>query len=592
MANNIIIARLTELSGDLSPSPQASADELRQARAAIAAAAITAQADGFAPGARALAPSPVDAGTARAFAEIAQQVTAAAPSPQLIARRAFPTASVPAPDSGASEISGRAVSASFGPFVDRAGRPVWIDLFPVLHLAGVARAGSEQPFLYVDVPVGAPPAATLTLGPGSVWFNATALAGNTAPINGWCGLRIKGGTVNFGSIVSLTASPILVPAVSTVTLDLDLDPPMPTAGTGPGADARQAQLTLPAHVVIGFAAGGGAVTQADNGSLSAFGATVAMTLQRGPALYDAVLGRVQIPFRPALADFAAADSRSTLVTVSGSAPITDGFWSLPVTTSAPGALGPAAGDGGFALVVSDGLTVRWTGHGTPTTCGTTTILVEPGAITLGGLQASTPNIAQRIVLWNLAGPVAAHGELDVHFPGRFGFRFLSEAVGVEGFGILTALSANLDRPRTINDERFPFTSVAALVAYVQTAAGTFLISEGGAQQTPPRAQAIALKNLLLRTGNPLTFLAYGKLSGNLCAPGTLIWQFDLGLGMPILPDPYATNLAFNPRAATDVRTLALGTLTITITIAWQPQALPTLDFVVPGVTAAAPARAA
>lgn len=234
MDRNAIIAGLTEASTDLLPSPQTTAQDLERARIAIASAAATVQASGFAPRLRALAPPEVDTATARAFAEIAQQVVAAPPAPQLVARRVFPTASVPAPDSGASDISGRAASASFGPFIDRVGRSVWIDVFPVLRLAGVARAGSAQPFLYIEVPAGAPPASTLTLGPGSVWFNATALAGNAAPINGWCGLRIKGGTVSFGSTVSLTASPILVPAASTVTLTLELDPPNADVRRWPG----------------------------------------------------------------------------------------------------------------------------------------------------------------------------------------------------------------------------------------------------------------------------------------------------------------------------------------------------------------------
>jgi hypothetical protein len=438
--------------------------------------------------------------------------------------------------------------------------------------------------------VGAPPAATLTLGAGSVWVSAAALAGNAAPGNGWCGLRIKGGMVSFGGTVSLTASPILVPTVATVTLRLELDPPQPTAGTGPGADARQAQLFLPAQVVMAFTAGGGAVTQADNGSLTALGSTVGLTFEPAPASYDTMLGRVQIPFKPASGEFAATDSRSTLVTVSGNAPITGASWSLPVTTSAPGSLGAAAGDGGFALALTAGLTITWTGHQLPTICGPATLLVEPGSITFGGLQASTPNIAQRIALWNVVTPAPAHGELDVQFPASFGFRFVSEAAGVEVFVILTALSANLDRPRTINDERFPFTSQAGLVGFIETVAGTFLLAEAAAQQAPPVRQAIALKNLLLQTSNPNAILVYGSFAANVCAPGALLWQFSLGFELPILPDPYTTNFAFNPRTVGEAGSFSLGTLWAIA--AWQRSALPVLDFTLPQAASPAPAAGA
>jgi hypothetical protein len=37
-----------------------------------------------------------------------------------------------------------------------------------------------------------------------------------------------------------------------------------------------------------------------------------------------------------------------------------------VTTSAPGSLGAAAGDGGFALALTAGPTITWTGHQLPT----------------------------------------------------------------------------------------------------------------------------------------------------------------------------------------------------------------------------------
>ncbi|HZU89718.1 MAG TPA: hypothetical protein VE993_10725, partial [Stellaceae bacterium] len=191
MNRQAVITALTELSADLSPSPQAGMEDLRLARAAIAAAAATIQADGFPRAPRSLAPAPTDPAVAQTFAEITQRVAAGEPAAQLVARRGFPTTAVPAPDAGASDVAGRAVSQSFGPFLDRAGRPVWIDIFPVSQLTGVIRAGGVQPFLYIAVPVGAPPAGRLTLGPGSVWVSAAALAGPAAPVNGWCGLRIK-----------------------------------------------------------------------------------------------------------------------------------------------------------------------------------------------------------------------------------------------------------------------------------------------------------------------------------------------------------------------------------------------------------------
>ncbi|HZU91017.1 MAG TPA: hypothetical protein VE993_17330 [Stellaceae bacterium] len=373
-------------------------------------------------------------------------------------------------------------------------------------------------------------------------------------------------------------------------LELELDPPAPAARMGPGADARQAKVALPAHVVISFSAARTVVTQADNGTLSAFGAEVSLRFEPGAASYDAMLGRVQVPFASTPAEFAVTDSRSALVTLTGTVSIAGASWSLPVTTSAPTALGAAAGDGGFALLVSDGLAASWPGRDTAMRCGAATLLIEPGAITIGGLQAVTPNLAQRITLWNAGPPTPAHGEFDLRFPASFGFRFVSEAAGAEAFGILTALVAILDPPRTVNNERFPFASPAALIAFIQTSAGTFLLAEASAAQAAAAVQAIALKNLLLRTGNPLVLLSYGAFAGNVCAPGILIWQFQLELGLPILPDPYATNFAFDARRTVNPGATATGNLILISR--WQPAATPALDFVVPGAAAAAGAQTA
>ncbi len=91
MTNDPIVAALSRFSADLSPSSQAGADALRQPRAAIAAAAMTSQAGGFAAPApaRALALPPLDPATASLLGEVAEQAAAARPEPQFVARRLF-----------------------------------------------------------------------------------------------------------------------------------------------------------------------------------------------------------------------------------------------------------------------------------------------------------------------------------------------------------------------------------------------------------------------------------------------------------------------------------------------------------------------
>ena len=449
---------------------------------------------------------------------------------QVVSRR---TLASPILEGGPAGALGREILRSYGPFVDRVGRPVWINTFKILRFVGVVCLGTAEPFLYVDIPPGLPASDTLTLGPGSVWFVARTFSTN-APSSGFCGLRIKRGSAKFGTTVALDTSPIVIPAFTSLTLSLELDPPAAPTGSGPGADARQAQIVLPAHVTLSFTFSGAGVTAADDASLTAFGQAITMHFVGGAAQYDPALGRVAIPFQPNVADFQASESLSSLATVVGEAAITGTTWSLPVTTATPTTLGLVAGDGGLAVATDHGLTLQLNGRDTSVRCGPCTILVDPGVITMAASTARSANIPQQIRLWN-------GGELDVRVPAPFFLRFISNAAGLEFVAFQAEIFARLDRPRTINNERFPFDG-SGDVALVQTAGGTFALVEATAQQGLSATQAMALKNLLIRTSDPIALVAFGLFAGGTIFKGALSLEFAFHFALPILPDPYATNL--------------------------------------------------
>ena len=474
-----------------------------------------------------------------------------------------------------TETTGRAPSRSFGPFVDRVGQPVSIDLFPLMETVSVTRAGVVAPFLVIVIPIGLPPSDTVTLGGGSIWCSARAFA--TAAPDGWCGLRISGGTIHFGSTVTLSASPIVVPPFATVTVELQLDPPAAPTGAGPGSDARQLQLDLPSTLIVEFGPTGATVIDAAPGSTTLYGQSVTFRLGAGPAAYDTVLGRIDVPFDADVSTFAVAQCQSTLVTMAGAAPVTSAAWSLPITLGSPDSLGVAAGDGGFALALGSGLTLTWDGAAHVATAKASILLVEPGAITVEMPAARSPGGPERISLWDGPAPARQRGQLDVRFAKPFPVHYVAEATGVEAVVIVTGVSARLDPPRTINDELVRTDATAAIVAFVQTANGVFALVEANMPDGEGRAQALALKNALLLTRGPIDVALFGEYTSGRVTTGAVSLDFLAGTAVPTLPDPYAANYGYRvgERAAAGLQGR------ITVLISWQAAQAPRVDVVLP-----------
>jgi hypothetical protein len=495
--------------------------------------------------------------------------------PQRIARRDDPTMVSLSPTLGAMRSGGRAVLESLGPFVDGFGRSTWIDVFDVVQLVGIQRAGSAAPFAYVLIPQGAGNADTLKLGAGSIWFVADALVIG-APPSGFVGLRIKSGTVSFGSTLSLATSPLVVPATATVTFALELDSPTAPAGTGPGPDARQAQVVVPAHATFALKPGGATITNLDNSSLEAFGTTVHLTYAGAPFFYDAFQNRVAVPCNVDVRSFAAPDSRSTLVKIAGAAPLVAAAWSMPIAIVAAADLGTAAGSGGTALALGAGLTMTWSGRDAIAACGPSELVAEPASLLLASLVARTSNVPQRVPLWNAGG--TARGTLDLRFPKPFAFEFVSETIGVEAFVFLAPLSTSLDRPRTINGDRVHFESDIALVGLLQIASESAFVVEALATAAERTSiQSYALKNLVLKASDPLFLVIVGTYAAGAVPRGTLGLQFALHFALPILPDPYAANILFDPRRLREPGTLG----TVDVLVRWLPSKPPTIDLLLP-----------
>ena len=557
---------LASVTADLTPGPGAPPDALVRARRAAAIAEITGQQTEFVTRMPLVQGLPPGAAAVRAFRELLTELSATQPTPERVVRREFGTPLSPDPRIGPAPGAGQSPLASLGPFVDAYRRPVFVDVFRPLQLVGVQRANEAQPFLYVLVEPRSGIGDALTLGPGSVWIPASQLASG-APASGYAGLRIKSGMLSFGTTILLGGTPITVPAGSTLTLTLD--PAVGPAGSGPGADARAAQVTTPAEVSFTFAPAGGRLSAADDAALTVFGTAVGLSWQAADASYDPSFGRIGFPFQADVSDLTIASSHSALTIFAGTASISGAAWSLPVTIAQVGGLSAASGAGGVALGLSPGLQVQWTGRDAAAECGACVLVAEPGLLAVQGL-ARAANTPQAIGLW-------AESTLILRTPAGFAFRFISQASGQESWAFIPVLTATLDQPRTVNNDRLRLVG-PALVILFQQQDGTILLVEAVA--SPAEADSVdsyAIKNLLLKASKPTALLAVATLVGGTATAGVLALQFNLRLLLPILPDPYASNVAFNPR-----RTIGEGVIgTLSIVVGWEPATPVTIDLTLP-----------
>jgi len=560
------ISRLTALVGDLRAGPSTPPDALDAVRLVAANAVATGQGALATPSAA--TPPSIDGAVHDALAAVLAKAQQTTPQPQRVARRNVPTIVPAAPTGGPAPFAGQAPRASYGPFVDTLGRNAWIDVFDVLSLVGIQRAGTAAPAIYVAITGATEAADHINLGAGSVWIATSALVAG-APANTYVGVRITSGTIAFGGTIGIGGSPIIVPAGATITLTLALDPAIPAAGGGPGADARAAHDTLPASVTIAFTPAGATLTAAGDASVTVFGATAHLTFQATAPVYDALLGRVAFPFACDATAITVTSSLSAMCGVSGSAPVSSASWSIAATLSSAADLGSVAGAGGVALSLGSGLSVQWKDRGLAIACGPTEIAVDGSNVVVASGGATAPNRAQTITLWTAT-------TAGLLFPAPFPLRFISESAGIEALGIITPISTTFDKPRTVNNERVRLDGPAVIVL-AAVSAGTLLIVDAAAPNAQSTIESYAIKNLLIKASDPIALFLSGADANGTLTSGTATLQFELRALVPILPDPYAGNVAFDPRSKAGAS--AIGVLSMTFH--WQKGGAPTIDVLLP-----------
>lgn len=586
-----LLDRLTTLTGDLRPLPGAPPDTLQRALIAVARAVTVDQPESVTR-VTAVQPDPrAIPAERRARLEAALDSVIARPpaAPEyLVSRRDVPVPVTGLPSISPDWASGRAIDSTIGPFVDAAGRPVWIDLFQIVTQTRLVRSPGAAPFLTVPLPGLTISGDHFTLPAGSVWVASQQIAAG-APAGGYTGLLIKGGTLTFSQSLTASGNEIVVPAAVTCTLAFELNPGTVPSGSGAGEDARLAAAEVPKTVTFVFSAAGARIQSLADARLIVYGSSLTLKPTANPPVYVADAGRIFVPGTTDATSFTVADVRSDELRPAGKADIDHAAWALPVAVVSPASLGNAAGAGGLALVLKDGLLLTWKGQPASVPAGPVTLIVDTGLITLLALSARSLGAHETIPLWGKRPGEPSVSQIDVRWAARFPLRFFAAAAGAELLVLLGSIKANFDRPVTVAGKRVFVQSKNALIFLIESAPLTGVVIEALLDPPPPptHALAFAIANSVFRTTPAASLLLVAAYDGTQSPNGAAVIGFGLQYLLPILPDPYADNISVPYDRLRDLPTSGA----LNAFVLWSPANPPLLTYTLPATplaTAAAP----
>jgi hypothetical protein len=575
--------RLTTLTGDLHSLPGVPANNLERARIAVARAIVADQTE---PVTRVTSVQPsIDPRTmsaelrasidATVHSVVAQPVATPA---FLVARRDLPLSVTGVPNITPAWAAGRAIDSTLGPFADAVGRPVWIDLFQIVVQTRLVRSPGAAPFLTIPLLGPAISGDQFTLPAGSVWIASQQIAPG-APLGSYTGLLIKGGTLTFSQSLTVSGNEIVVPAGVSCTLTLKLDSGTVPTGTGPGEDARLAASDVPKNVTFVFSAVGAKITSVGKARLKVYGSTVKIEPTTEPPSYVADASQIFVPAKSDDTSFTIADVQSDEFRPGGRADLTSTAWTLPVAVVSPSSLGNAAGAGGLALILADGLTLAWKGRPAPAPAGPVSLIVDNGLITLIALTARGLGAHEIIPLWSNHPGELASSQIELRWAAQFPLRFFSGAAGAELLILVGSIRGNFDEPVTVGGSRVFVQSKSAVILLIESPLLTGIIIEALLDPPPPptRALAFAIANSVFRTTPATALLLVASYDGVQSPSGAVMIGFGLQYLLPILPDPYAGNITVPFEKLRDVGTSG----TLNALVFWAPTKSPILTYTLP-----------
>ena len=216
------------------------------------------------------------------------------------------------------------VVQSLGPFVDRSGVTLWVDLALLTISTQFAFGSASSPFgVFPIVHTLLPPATAtqFTLGAESIWFLASWLNASP-PAGAFTGFSISGGSLVSSEIMSHTSGVYIIPDTATLTVTATLvGAPSPTSTGDPGADAAAAVFTPPTSITLIFKPSSAVFQTVAAASATAYGSSFALHWSGSEVVAASVLPEIVVPCASTPASFTFASSTSEIFAPSGTASI-------------------------------------------------------------------------------------------------------------------------------------------------------------------------------------------------------------------------------------------------------------------------------
>ena len=449
-----------------------------------------------------------------------------------------------------------------GPFTDADGALVELRFFESLAMRSLLQ---DIPFInarrtLLRLPRETQPDAAsriFTIPAGTVWIEASLLVFG-AP--GFAALRVEGGTLEFDHPAGVVGPDGDLEIVDGIQWTLGLQPQAGPAANAEGRDGNALAVQLPTRLVV--RSNGPASVEGPIG-IEGFGSALRFDTPAGaPVAADT---DIVFAYDAGASAWAIDGQRSALLGLAGECTVQVALWSLPVTQLAPQGAGEAA-HGGTVGVVFQGALRSLLEEG-PGQLGLSDCAVLANAHGID-LRCRRGEASARLAvsLWG-----QARTDIDLG-PALNSVRFASRRDGAE---ILSASGGRLrsrwDLPRDASGSPFGCDAALDLFNLIVEAQGLRRIAMAASVAVPGRGQGLVLENAYLSV-TPVRRLGFAGSGTALEAVGSGLarLEFDVLLGEPMLPDPYAANWTMPDQR----RTVSGG---LSVTLRWLAEAAPAMQ---------------
>ena len=389
-----------------------------------------------------------------------------------------------------------------------------------------------------------------------MWLRADLVAA-AAPDDGYVGLRIDGGELTFTPPPADANGRVTIAAGGHCALSLTLSKPAPLA-PGPGAagsDAGVAKLGLPIEVAFRIEAGKAQVTSLSDAHWTLYGEALDFEWDEGAAPgWQPLLQSVMVPLKPSAPALKVSTTSSPFTRLAAETKIAQAGWALPVALIDVANPTEAAGNGGVAVLGTDGLTLDWRGlRDGPVDLRAPLISLWPGLIHILDALASNRYAHQRLRLWKDASS-NFRSEIDLAYSDSFLLAYAAAAAGTELLLAVADAQARLDRPVDVTGTPFPIRTRNSLLVltYTDAAQWAFLYDDNILVDSlqpnavwPVKAVSLAIRNALFTISPVNSLLLFAELRDDeMVKAATVVVGMGLFGILPTLPDPYAANVGW------------------------------------------------